>query len=90
MITLDADLEEVQKLTRTTIASLTKNEFQGLIILTLGGFNARTSDIWEKVEPIFVQYDGADYPLPHPEAIVEMGKIANERKKNENEKHASS
>lgn len=83
MITLDAPLEEVRKKTREAIATLTKNEFQGLIILTLGGMNVRTTTIWERVEPIFVQYDSSPFPLPHPEAFVEMGHIAKERKENE-------
>ena len=80
MLTLDADSEEVRKLTRKAIGSLNKNEFQGLIILIVGGRNVRTSTIWERVEPIFIQDEVYPYPTPHPDAFVEMGHIANERR----------
>jgi len=90
MLTIDADPKEVREITRKVLSLLNKNEFVGLIWLILGDHDVQTSNIWYKVEPMFFRDPVYEFPVPHPDAFVEMGRIANERKENENQKHAPS
>lgn len=78
--------EEMKALTHQIIESLSENEFKGVIIMIVGGVDPTTTDVWDKIKPLFIIEEGK-MPTPDPTAFMEMAAIAKERN-DENEKHA--